>query len=171
LISVDIDDFSGGMMAAERLLFRGCRRFLTISNQLFPLRHEGFCCKIENAGKNPEMIASVREFDIEKIVSMMLAMHQNRSNLPIGIFATSDREAVEILTMLARSNVKIGRDFLSIGYGNQYLAEYVHPGLTTIAMPLFTAGQSAVNKLAALIYRKDTENEKLAPELIIRESA
>jgi LacI family transcriptional regulator len=171
LISVDIDDFSGGMMAAERLLFRGCRRFLTISNQLFPLRHEGFCCKIENAGKNPEMIASVREFDIEKIVSMMLAMHQNRSNLPIGIFATSDREAVEILTMLARSKVKVGRDFLIIGYGNQYLSAHVHPGLTTVALPLFAAGQSAVSKLAALIYKKDAENEQLAPELIIRESA
>jgi LacI family transcriptional regulator len=171
LISIDIDDFGGGMMAAERLLFRGCRRFLTISNQLFSLRHEGFCRKIEEAGKTPEIIASVKEFDIERIVSMLLTMHQNKSNLPIGIFATSDREAVEILTMLARSNVKIGRDFLIIGYGNQYLAEYVHPGLTTIAMPLFTAGQSAVNKLAALIYRKDTENEKLAPELIIRESA
>ncbi|MHB9139007.1 MAG: LacI family DNA-binding transcriptional regulator [Victivallaceae bacterium] len=171
LISIDIDDFGGGMMAAERLLFRGCKRFLTFSNQSFPLRHEGFCRKIEETGKTPEVIASIREFDIEKIVSMLLAMHQNKSNMPIGIFATSDREAVEILTMLARSRVKVGRDFLIIGYGNQYLSAHVHPGLTTIALPLFAAGQSAVNKLAALIYKKEAENEQLAPKLIIRESA
>jgi DNA-binding LacI/PurR family transcriptional regulator len=36
---------------------------------------------------------------------------------------------------------------------------------------LFAAGQSAVSKLAALIYKKDAESEQLTPELIIRESA
>jgi len=171
LISIDIDDFSGGAMVAERLLVRGCRRFLTISNQIFPAKHEGFCRKIESAGKTPEIIASVKEFNVEKIISMLLSMHQNKSNLPIGIFAASDREAVEIITMLAKSNVKIGRDILIAGYGNQYLAAHVHPGLTTVAQPFLAAGRSSLNKLSAMIYGKDAESEKLTPELIIRESA
>ena len=171
LISIDIDDFSGGEMVGERLLVRGCRRFLTICNQAFPARHEGFCRKIESAGKKPEIIASARDFNAERIISMLLSMHQNKSNLPIGIFAASDREAVEIITMLAKCNVKIGREIMIAGYGNQYLAAHVHPGLTTVVQPFLTAGRSALTKLSAMIYGKEAESEKLMPELIIRDSA
>ncbi|MEI8246167.1 MAG: LacI family DNA-binding transcriptional regulator [Lentisphaerota bacterium] len=171
LVSIDIDDFSGGEMVAERLLVRGCRRFLTICNQAFPARHEGFCRKIESAGKKPEIIASARDFNAEKIISMLLSMHQNKSNLPVGIFAASDREAVEIITMLAKCNVKIGREIMIAGYGNQYLAAHVHPGLTTVIQPFLTAGSSALTKLSAMIYGKEAESEKLMPELIIRDSA
>jgi LacI family transcriptional regulator len=171
LCSIDIDDFSGGGMVAERLLTRGCRRFLTICNHTFPARHEGFCRKIEFTGKTCEIIASVKEFNAEKVISMLLSMHQNKNNLPIGIFAASDLEAVEIITMLAKCNVKIGRDVLIAGYGNQYLAAHVHPGLTTVIQPFLTAGRNSLTKLSAMIYGKDAESEKLIPELIIRESA
>lgn len=171
LVSIDIDDFSGGAMVAERLLVRGCRRFLTICNQAFPARHDGFCRKVESAGKTPEIIASAKDFNAERIISMLLSMHQNKSNLPVGIFAASDREAVEIITMLAKCNVKIGRDILIAGYGNQYLAAHVHPGLTTVVQPFLSAGRSALIKLSAMIYGKEAESEKLMPELIIRESA
>ncbi|MFA6103102.1 MAG: LacI family DNA-binding transcriptional regulator [Victivallaceae bacterium] len=171
LVAVDVDDFSGGAMVAERLLVRGSRRFLTISNQMFPARHEGFCRKIEAAGKKPEVIAPVKEFNAERIVAMLLSMHQNKSNLPLGIFAGADPEAVEIITMLAKCNVKIGRDILIAGYGDQYLAAHVHPGLTTVAQPFMTAGRNALNKLSAMIYGKEAESEKLMPELIIRGSA
>lgn len=171
LVSIDIDDFSGGEMVGERLLVRGCRRFLTVCNQAFPARHEGFCRKIESAGKKPEIIASARDFNAERIISMLLSMHQNKSNLPIGIFATSDREAVEIITMLAKCNVKIGREIMIAGYGNQYLAAHVHPGLTTVIQPFLTAGRSALTKLSAMIYGKEAESEKFMPELIIRDSA
>lgn len=171
LVSIDIDDFSGGEMVAERLLVRNCRRFLTVCNQAFPARHEGFCRKIESAGEKAEIITSTRDFNAERIISMLLSMHQIKSNLPIGIFAASDREAVEIITMLAKCNVKIGREIMIAGYGNQYLAAHVHPGLTTVIQPFLTAGRSALTKLSAMIYGKEAESEKLMPELIIRDSA
>jgi LacI family transcriptional regulator len=171
LVSIDIDDSAGGGMVAERLLVRGCRRFMTVCNQIFPARHEGFCRKITSAGKIPEIIASVKEFNVERIISMLLSMLQNKSSLPIGMFAASDREAVETITMLARCDVKIGRDILIAGYGDQYLAAHVHPGLTTVAQPFLTAGRNSLSKLSAMIYGKEAESEKLMPKLIIRESA
>ena len=73
--------------------------------------------------------------------------------------------------MLAKCNVKIGRDILIAGYGNQYLAAHVHPGLTTVVQPFLSAGRSALIKFSAMIYGKEAESEKLMPELIIRESA
>ena len=92
------------------------------------------------------------------------------ANLPIGIFATSDRHAVHVIDALRDTAHCVGRDALVVGYDDAPLGRELTPALTTIRQPFEEMGRLAMQKVINLIYGKEETSTKVKPYLVARDS-
>lgn len=105
--------------------------------------------------------------DMETIIKSLQQYHK----LPVGIFLPRDQDALTLLCELQRSNMKVGKDILLIGYDNQYFSEYTVPALTSVYQPFYKIGELAMRKLIANIYEKNAQSVLVKPNLVVRGSA
>ncbi len=160
---VDVDDLTGGRIAAERLLYHKCDEYLVMYS--IEDRKNGFEQKLAEAGVKCRCFREKPE-DFSRIFKLC-----RESGKRIGIFCGTDRMAVKIHTGLLLNGLKPGERVKLIGYDNLFLPQYLMPALTTISQPFFEIGCLAMRKLVDVIYGHPAESVTLQPELVIRETA
>lgn len=163
ITSVANDNYVGGGMAAEQLIRKSCRTFLTLS--YFKGRSEGFKDLLKSSGHKAATV------EIENLKNRMAALKKDPSGKPVGIFAVTDELALKAIKILKNSGWHIGSDALVIGYDDLGLTELCDPPLTTVHQCFLEEGRLAMEKLVNMIYGKKEENIKIKPHLVIRESA
>ncbi len=163
--SVSVDDYYGGVLAAQHLIERGARTFITKQYQGIPERIAGFTDTVQKT----DATVAVKH-DPAEIISEVIRLHPERK-FPVGLYLPTDGDALTVLCELQRSGIEVGQDVLLIGYGNHYMTECVRPALTTVAQPFYKVGQTAVKKTIASIYADKPESIRIKPELIVRQSA
>lgn len=163
--SVSFDEYEGGRLAAERLLARNCRTFMFV--QPYWERTDGFIETLHAHGKETSIFAGDGGGILDLVARARAVKPENR---PIGVFATNDRYAVQIIPALTQAGFHIGRDALVIGYDDQPLGKDMTPSLTTIHQPFEEAGKLAVRKVINLIYANQETSVKVKPYLVVRES-
>jgi LacI family transcriptional regulator len=167
-ISVSIDDYHGGKIAAQHLLAQGAEMFLTVDYEYLPERISGFVDTVSKASKPVEVRG---ENSVESIIKRTCELLKKYPRHKVAIFVPRDPMAVTLLCGLLAKGVKVGQDALIIGFDGQYLTEFMQPALTTVSQPFEEVGRLAAQKLIAAIYGKKIESELIKPKLIIRESA
>lgn len=78
---------------------------------------------------------------------------------PTAIFSMNDLMAAGVIHALDKSGLHVPHDMAVVGFDNREIARYLHPPLTTMALPTKEIGTKAANHILSLI-----QNPSLAPE-------
>jgi LacI family transcriptional regulator len=146
------DEVAGGADAAGVLIEAGHRRIAFINDMddvpAAVGREQGFRARAAAAGIDPSMVLVVRS------ESNPTGGYQAARDLlaararPTGIFCFNDRMAMGVYRAATEANLRIPDDLSVVGFDNQdFVADGIHPGLTTIELPHFAMGAWASEQL------------------------
>lgn len=175
---VMIDNWSGAFAVTEHLVLEGCRRIailagppsLLISQQ----RLAGYQSALRRYGRPvaDELVAHI-DFRTESAVACLdawLALPEP----PDAIFAINYTNAFDLLLALRSRGRRVPEDMAIVGFGDEFLASLIEPGLTTVNLHPYRIGQQA----ARLFLEQVQLQERFEPrtcvvksELIIRQSS
>jgi len=173
--NVGIDDFKGGMLAAEHLAGHGHRQIAffapnPVSSEVDAQRKEGFAYALSKHGVAlPErncFMASASQGD---------AMAESLLSLPekvTGVFVTADICAIALIEALERRGVKVPKDVSVIGFDDIPASRLITPKLTTVQQDIPLKARYAVDILMRHLKEPaaPTENVILDVTLIPRGS-
>jgi LacI family transcriptional regulator len=157
LNSVEIDDVSGGRMAAEYLIAKGHRRIAFLGDTDLPeyaihpvsLRLVGFRQALEEAGiALPEEFVRLAPYTLEQTRQAAIEL-LNTPNSPTAVFAATDFQALGVIKVARQLGVKVPEQLAVIGFDDLDMAEYAD--LTTIHQHLDESGRLAIEILLAHI--------------------
>jgi LacI family transcriptional regulator len=91
---------------------------------------------------------------------------------PSAVICTSDELAMALVARLTEKGWKLPRELSIVGFYGMEFGEYCYPALTTVAQPLEKIGPAALDRLIALIEKRDVKprHQLLTPQLHIRQS-
>ena len=179
--TLQFDFDSGVSLAVEHLLKLGHRHFAHISgpsdvwsaNQ----RKRAFLAALGQFGiPGQDVFVIEGDLQIEGGRSAFPRVME-ASPRPTAVFAANDLMALGFLWEARQMGVQIPRDISLLGLDNIPLASQITPGLSTIALPIHSIGQQAMNTLLKNIAdREEVEDQRafkpipLPTELVLRES-
>lgn len=79
---------------------------------------------------------------------------------PTAIFASSDMMAIGVLDAARELGIAVPDQLSVMGYDNRRISLYARPRLTTISLPLYEVGSTAVKILSDIILNKDNGSRK-----------
>ena len=91
---------------------------------------------------------------------------------PYSIFCHTDQFAIGVMRALCDRGLRIPEDVAVIGVDDIDSARYLHPALTTVALPKDQIGKLSAEMLISLIDGRPVETRQvlLEPELVVRET-
>ncbi len=136
------DNLSGGRMAAELLIRKGCKRIAYFSGGVImrgmsaSLRQQGFEQAIRQHGMEP-IIQAHREdrFISMKYQDLIAAFFETHGDID-GAVCSNDILAAEIIRFALRHGVSVPGSLKVIGYDDIDLAELYTPSITSIHQPV-----------------------------------
>jgi LacI family transcriptional regulator len=146
------DEAAGGEDAAEVLLAAGHRHIAFINDiDEIPAaygREEGFRRRAASWGVAPDAIRVVTaETDPEGGYQAAMRLFE-ASDAPTGVFCFNDRLAMGVYRAATELGLRIPSDVSIVGFDNQdFIADGLHPGLTTIELPHYEMGAWAAEQL------------------------
>jgi LacI family transcriptional regulator len=154
--SVVPDEVEGGYAAVRELISHGHRRigFLTNRDDI-PATHgrlAGYRDALAEAGVPYRSELVVAE-ESDSRGGYRAARHiLGRPDRPTALFCFNDRMAMGAYQAAAELGLRIPADISVVGYDNQELiADGLHPGLTTMALPHYEMGAWAVTTIIEMI--------------------
>ncbi|MGM9601449.1 MAG: LacI family DNA-binding transcriptional regulator [Faecousia sp.] len=145
--NVGIDDYKGGVLAAQHLLECGHRDFALVGEYIndSPLgqrRLKGFRDTLEASGINfgPENVIDLCAPDP---VGRLLRLRKDH----LAVFVLSDLVAAHLIKQLAERGYSVPNDLSFVGFDDLYVSRLVNPGLTTISQDLEKKATTAVDLL------------------------
>ncbi|MDO5035171.1 MAG: LacI family DNA-binding transcriptional regulator [Actinomycetaceae bacterium] len=170
------DEVAGGRDAASVLLEAGHTRLGYIDNvDDIPAaagRMKGFRERLEQEGLSDALLVKSVETDAQGgyVAAKELL---SRADRPTAIFCFNDRIAMGAYRAAAELELKVPRDVSIMGFDNQdYVADGLYPGLTTIELPHYEMGTWAAEQLFKLIDGEEleTSSNRLRGPIITRDS-
>ncbi|RYE09746.1 MAG: LacI family DNA-binding transcriptional regulator [Hyphomicrobiales bacterium] len=144
-------DVLGGRVATEHLLNKGCKRVALINGQqgvdAARDRLKGYKQALAS-NDVPFDAALVKPGNWEpssgyEMTHELMALAEP----PDGIFCANDMMAVGCYDALRELGHEVPRDVAVIGFDDREIAQYMHPPLSTLVLPLYEMGRSAVELL------------------------
>lgn len=161
---ISADNYTGGKLAAERLITTGCRRLLFVG--FAPLensalqRYQGFWERSLQQNIPCEKLL----LSDEKQLVKFLKKHFQRKNDFDGIFAVSDALAVQIWSQLATLGVHVPQDVELIGFDGIPAYHGSSLAISSIKQPVTEMAQAAVETLVRLI--KKSGSTTISPQIL-----
>jgi len=176
LPSVVPAEVAGGRVATERLIRAGHRRIAFINGEPWMDasrdRYKGYRQALA-AADLPFDPGLAREGNWEPSSGYeMTRALMTLANPPSAIFCANDLMAVGCYDALRELGLSIPRDVAVVGYDDREIARYMHPPLTTIVLPHFEMGATAVDMLIDLAARPTKRPPQIKEEgpLVERQS-
>jgi DNA-binding LacI/PurR family transcriptional regulator len=95
----------------------------------------------------------------------------SRFPLPRAIMCSNDMEAIGVLHMLSRRDVRVPSDVSVIGFDDIYLAEVMMPPLTSIKLSRLELARTAVAALRAHVEKASPQRDyEVGTQLVVRDS-
>lgn len=177
--SIEIDDCTGGRLAAQYLVRKGhrvCGFLGDIDPPEYAIRPvagrlQGFRQGLAEAGC-PLLDQYIRssDYDLEtsRQAACELLMMPER---PTAIFAAADIQAIAVMKVARYLGLKIPQDLAIIGFDDLDMADYV--GLTTVRQPLDDSGRIAVELLLSRLSdpSRPVQRVKLPLHVVERDTA
>jgi DNA-binding LacI/PurR family transcriptional regulator len=174
--SVVVNNYHGGGLAAKHLVECGCRKIVHITGPLSS-------CIVQDRlnGYKDELKKNSLDIDDFRIVegdySPLSGYHAMKQVLLSGIdvdgvFAANDQMAIGAIKAIKENGLIIPEEIKVVGFDNTFVASIVEPSLTTINVPKYKMGDSAVEMLVKRI-EQNTDNQRVIEmpiNLIVRQS-
>ncbi|HUZ00966.1 MAG TPA: LacI family DNA-binding transcriptional regulator [Thermomicrobiaceae bacterium] len=167
----------GGRLATGHLLELGRRRIaylgLDYPNQIDEVKAAGYRGALEGAGipERPELRRRVANTFQGGYEAMALLAAEGVT--VDAVFAFNDLMAIGAMRWALSHGWRVPEDLAVVGFGGSDLAAMVTPALSTIAVPLYWIGLTAVQEILNLIEGKGRARRRVdvRPELIVRGSS
>ncbi|MCP3764931.1 LacI family DNA-binding transcriptional regulator [Domibacillus sp. A3M-37] len=172
---VSSDNYQGGRLATELLIWKKCKRIIHINGT----REMASPANKRRDAYEDVMKENGREFityeipvmgPAEKIISQLFDEQLDVD----GIFASDDHIASRIIAEARRRNIIVPEQLKVIGYDGTSFVRSIFPELTTIQQPIVSIAEKAVDLLIEEIegtYEKDSEKEFVFPVQLIEGSS
>ncbi|KNY04734.1 LacI family DNA-binding transcriptional regulator [Microbacterium sp. GCS4] len=148
------DEVAGGRDAARTLIDAGHRRLAFVNNiDDIPAssgRLAGFRSEMAQAGLDPDdLLVTTAETDPAGGYAATLPLLSSPQR-PTAVFCFNDRLAMGAYRAAAELGLRVPDDVSIMGFDNQeYVADGIYPGLTTIELPHYDMGVWAAERLFA----------------------
>lgn len=170
------DNLSGGRMAAELLIAKGCRRIayfgggVMLHGMSASLRQQGFEQAIREHGMTP-IVQAHREdrFISMKYEDLIAAFFETHGDID-GAVCSNDILAAEIIRFAIRRGVDVPGKLKVIGYDDIDLAELYTPSITTVHQPVNDISRFAVESIIQFGKRPIPSSTIFPVRLVERES-
>jgi len=179
---IDYDSADGVRQAVKHLRSRGRRKIVQILENLDTTmnqrRYQGFMAAHGELGlpvADDQVCLATQGWgrdDYPKFAALCDELIDVRH--ADAILADSDGTAAFLARALKRRSLRLPDDVSLVGWGNENLAAWMDPGLTTVAYRMQDVVTSALDLLSELIERPDQPRDRIVqikPELVLRESA
>lgn len=166
---IETDHFKGGYIATKHLIDLGHKRIgyiydtKTMMLKSIRDRFEGYKLALQENGL---------DFSDELVVPGNPKKLLSLSNIPTGIFASSDLIAAGAIRAIREAHIRVPEDISVVGFDDLRLSSIQRLQITTVRQRLPELGSLAVEKLLSIIRGTHTGfvQEKLDVELVIRKS-
>lgn len=179
--SIVVDNVSGGEIAVDHLVERGCRNIWHFTGDMKKTisqsRKQGYLNGMKKHGLTvtPQMIIESTFEEMMGYMQMKQLINECADNLPDAIFFGADVTAVGAVRAMQEAGIRVPEQVKVVGFDNDIYctAGKGIPGLTTLCQPLREMGIKAVNILRDTIQNPSMERKNVlfSPKLIIRESS
>ncbi len=171
--SVGSDNVEGGRRATAHLARLGRRHIVFLGDTEAPeagQRLQGYYDALRQAGVavDPALVVP-SHFEVESAEAAVDALIARDAPFD-GIVAVSDLVALGAIRALTRAGRQVSRDVSVVGYDDVPFARYSTPALTTVSQNTARAGRLLVTKLLAASGNDEIRSERIATDLIVRES-
>jgi DNA-binding LacI/PurR family transcriptional regulator len=169
------DNVTGGRLAAQALVARGCRHPATITGPADMTatsdRLIGFRAELAERGIDlPPTHVAGGDFAIGGGYRAMEELLGTATDVD-GVFAANDLMAVGAMRALRDRGVRVPEDVAVVGYDDVPIAADADPPLTTVRQPLEAMGRQMARMLIDLADGGEASSVTLAVELVTRSSA
>jgi DNA-binding LacI/PurR family transcriptional regulator len=89
---------------------------------------------------------------------------------PTAIFCASDLSAIGAMKAVAEAGLSVPQDISVVGFGDFPVAGFLHPGLTTVRLPLADLGTTAAREMLKLARGVELVDLLLPCELVLRDT-
>ncbi len=175
---VMIDDWNSAYAVIEHLAQQGCRRIAVLAGTEGLLISQQRVAGYQQALKEHRLEARpewVRYNDFQpELTQAALAYWLALPEPPDAIFAVRYSDAFDVMLGLKQRGLRIPDDMAVVGFGDEFLASMIEPGLTTVNLHPYRIGQQA----ARLFLEQMELREQFRPrtyviqgDLIVRQSS
>ncbi|HET9016588.1 MAG TPA: LacI family DNA-binding transcriptional regulator [Thermomicrobiaceae bacterium] len=167
----------GGEMATAHLLGLGRRRIaylgLNYPNHIDELKGQGYAQALVEVGLEPLPELHRRVGNTFQGGYEAMALLAAEEVTVDAIFAFNDVMAIGAMRWALSHGQRVPEDVAVVGFGGSEVAAMVTPALSTIAVPLYFIGLTAVQEILNLIEGKGRARRRVEvqPELIVRGSS
>lgn len=164
------DNYSGGVLATNLLIDKGCKKLAHISGFLgleTPAndRYKAFVDVVTK--RNIENVILETKLGIlenyEEIVYKLFEEHPDID----GIFASSDMIGISVIKVARELGKEIPKDLKVVGYDDITFSSLISPSLTTIKQPIEQMGESVIQLLIDQMEQKEFSLENVLPITLI----
>jgi DNA-binding LacI/PurR family transcriptional regulator len=171
--TVGSDNRTGGFLAVDHLISRGCKRIAFLGDKRLPEIAARYLGYTEALAKNGipvvpelEVLAHFESADAMAEVSVLI-----ESGIAFdGFIAASDVIAMSAIRSLNEHGKRVPEDVAVVGFDDIGMAAYTSPPLTTVKQDLALGGKELVRLLLDQINGKPVESVVLPTRLILRKS-
>lgn len=171
IYSVHVDNKKGGYIATSHLIEKGCSKIVHITgpsySDIVNDRVYGYKKAISEAG-----ITFDNDLIVKGDFSPLSGYRATKRLLLNGIrfdaiFAGNDQMAIGALKALKEHDINVPKDVMIIGFDNTFVSSIVEPSLTTVNVPQFRIGTSAVRFLLDILTKDENAAEVSSIEIPI----
>lgn len=170
---VGIDDQQAASKATNYLLATGCRQLCFINtkdhNRYAQRRLDGFRQALQghHVTANPAWLLALNAIDFNEALPAIEQLF-NANQVPDAFVCVSDTFAAAVLKVASKYHRRVPADISVIGFDNTLISNTVQPTLSTVNIPCFQEGFSAIQ----LLTNSYQQNQQiiLPTELLIRQS-
>lgn len=177
-LTVNSDDYEGGLMATRHLLSLGHRRIAHLGGRAGVAttapREAGFRAALAEAGIAPDQMLCVQgnfnRADSYRETCELMRLPADQK--PTALFAGNDLSAHGAIEAVADSGMQVPDDVAVVGYDDTWYATVTRPTLTSVCMDVPAIGRKAAEVLISLLEGdEDVQHHSTLPvSLTIRES-
>lgn len=177
VVTVNVNDQRGAMLAVEHLIEKGRKRVAYLGgpagSNSQQRRLEGYKQALKNAGLpfDAQLVEQCAMMTGEAISSAALALIERSPDID-GIFAFSDLVAVGALQVCQEKGKAVPEEIAIVGADDVPLAMVVRPQLSTLRVNMLHIGRLAMRTLLDMIDGEASAGSyQIEPELILRASS
>lgn len=145
---ISADHFRGGVLAAEHLVSRGCRRIACLQGAMrftsSQARSEGYRLVCEKYALEERFIEAGFEYEDGIAAAQRLLERFPDTD---GILASNDLVALAVYKVLTRAGYRVPDEVRLIGFDDVRFSRLMTPELTTVRQPISEMGRLAVQLL------------------------
>ena len=175
---VILDDWNGAFNVTEHLIEQGARRIAIMAGPESLLISRNRLAGYQNALKRHHMpLRPEYETHINFRPESAVAALDNWLALPEppdAIFAINYTNAFDLLVALKQRGIRVPDDMAVVGFGDEFMASMIEPGLTTVNLHPYRIGQQAARLFLEQVRQKESFQPRtfvITGDLVIRQSS